>query len=164
MLKDLQIHICVQTFRKIKDLKHAYNCLITSPLQFIVMCHQLFGNGLNVNQLWLAFTKVPKCLTQKIKHSLQLGNPSFLKEISLKPVVHVQFKNYGGWFVPCRISVFSGRKREKAPRENPPNGDFRVFAWRLFASPDEGTPFPCVAFSPTICRIFPWRVRVRIRV
>jgi len=39
MLKDLQIHMCVQTFRKISDLKHmhACNCLITSPEQFIVI-------------------------------------------------------------------------------------------------------------------------------
>jgi len=35
---------------------------------------------------------------------------------------------YGGWFVPCRINVFSGRKREKSPRENPPNGDFGGFS------------------------------------
>ena len=34
---------------------------------------------------------------------------------------------YGGWFVPFRIIVFSGWKGEKAPRENPPNGDFFVF-------------------------------------
>ena len=31
---------------------------------------------------------------------------------------------YGGCFVPCRINVFSGRKREKSPRENPLNSDF----------------------------------------
>jgi len=43
--------------------------------------YQLFGNGLTVYQLWLAFTKVPKCLTKQLKYSLQLGNPSFLKEI-----------------------------------------------------------------------------------
>ena len=35
---------------------------------------------------------------------------------------------YGGWFVPCRISVFSGRKRESSPCENPPNGDFGGFS------------------------------------
>jgi len=28
--------------------------------------------------------------------------------------------------VPCRIIVFSGQNSEKAPRENPPNGDFFV--------------------------------------
>ena len=26
--------------------------------------------------------------------------------------------------MPCRINVFSGRKRERSPRENPQNGDF----------------------------------------
>jgi len=35
---------------------------------------------------------------------------------------------YGGWFVPCRVIVFSGRKGEKAPRENSPNVDFFVFS------------------------------------
>ena len=30
--------------------------------------------------------------------------------------------------MPCRISVFSGRKREKSPCENPPNGDFGGFS------------------------------------
>jgi len=39
---------------------------------------------------------------------------------------HYQF--YGGWFLPCRISVFSGRKRERSQRENPPNGDFGGFS------------------------------------
>jgi len=42
-----------------------------------------FCNGLTVYQLWLAFTKIPKCLTKQLKHSLQLGNPSFLKELLL---------------------------------------------------------------------------------
>ena len=36
--------------------------------------------------------------------------------------------HYGGWFVLCRIIVFSGRKGENAPRENPPNGGFFVFS------------------------------------
>jgi len=35
-------------------------------------------------------------------------------------------QTYGGWFVPFRIIVFSVQKGEKAPRENPPNGDFFV--------------------------------------
>ena len=35
---------------------------------------------------------------------------------------------YGGWFMPCRINVFSGRKRERSPRENPPKGDFVGFS------------------------------------
>jgi len=39
-----------------------------------------------------------------------------------------KLKNYGGWFVPFRLIVFSGRKSVKAPRENPPNGDFFVFS------------------------------------
>ena len=30
--------------------------------------------------------------------------------------------------MPCRINVFSGRKRERSPRENPPNGDFAGFS------------------------------------
>jgi len=30
--------------------------------------------------------------------------------------------------VPCRINVFSGQKRERSPRENPPNGDFGGFS------------------------------------
>jgi len=62
-----------------------------------------------------------------------------------------------GWFVLCRIIVFSGRKGEKAPRENPPNGDFFVFL------PGDLSPrhtkvrrFLCVAFSPPVCRIFAW--------
>ena len=28
----------------------------------------------------------------------------------------------------CRISVFTGRKRERSPRENPPNGDYGGFS------------------------------------
>jgi len=46
----------------------------------------------------------------------------------------------GGWFMPCRINVSSGRKRERSPRENPPKWWFcRVFAWRPFASPVKDT-------------------------
>ena len=30
--------------------------------------------------------------------------------------------------MPCRISGFSGRKRERSPRENPPNGDVGGFS------------------------------------
>jgi len=37
-------------------------------------------------------------------------------------------ESYGGWFVPCRINMFSGRKRERSPRENPPNGDLGGFS------------------------------------
>ena len=30
--------------------------------------------------------------------------------------------------MPCRINVFSGRKRERSPRENPPKGNFVGFS------------------------------------
>jgi len=30
--------------------------------------------------------------------------------------------------MPCRINVFSGQKRERSPRENPPKGDFVGFS------------------------------------
>ena len=30
--------------------------------------------------------------------------------------------------MPCRTNVFSGRKRERSPRENPTNGDFVGFS------------------------------------
>ena len=76
-------HVC-SNFQENKIFKtYACNCLITSPEQFIVMFYQLFGNGHTMYQMWLAFTKVPKCLTKFLKDSLQLGNPSFLKEILL---------------------------------------------------------------------------------
>jgi len=76
-------HLC-SDFQENKIFKtHACNCLIPSPEQFIVMCNQLFSNVLTVYQLWLAFTKDPKCLTKQLKHSLQLGNASFLKVILL---------------------------------------------------------------------------------
>ena len=39
---------------------------------------------------------------------------------------------YGGLFVPCRISVLLGRKREKAPRKNPPNVTFSCFRMATF--------------------------------
>jgi len=141
MLKDLQIHICVQTFRKITDLKHmilivllhhlssslwlvselrnekrnwvselipnyvfhciSLHCISNVDLRWVprcsenklelwkselctdvsVMCHQHFGNGLSVYQLWLAFTRFPNVSQKQLKQSLQLGNPSFLKEI-----------------------------------------------------------------------------------
>ena len=65
---------------------------------------------------------------------------------------------YGGWFVPCRIIVFSGRKGEKAPREHPPNGDFFVFSHGdLSPRHTKVRHFSCVAFSPPDCRIFAWR-------
>ena len=37
-------------------------------------------------------------------------------------------RTYDGWCMPCRINVFSGRKRERSPRENPPKGDFVGFS------------------------------------
>jgi len=86
---------------------------------------------------------------------------------------------YGGCFVPCRINVFSGRKREKSPRENPLNSDFggishgdlsprqakirqtvaenatrgmsRTFVWRGERSPCENTK------KVNIWRVFAWR-------
>ena len=77
MLKDLQIHICVQTFRKIKDLKHMLVIVLFLHLSSSLWCViNFFYNGLTVYQLWLAFPKVPKCLTKKLEHSLQLGNNS----------------------------------------------------------------------------------------
>jgi len=67
-------------------------------------------------------------------------------------------EEYGGWFVPCRIIVFSGRKGEKAPRKNPPNGDFFVFSHGdLSPRHTKVRHFSCVAFSPPVCRIFAWR-------
>ena len=80
LLKDLQIHICVQTFRKIKDFKYMLVIVLLPHLSSSLWCViNFFGNGLTVYQLWLAFTKVPKCLTKKLKVSLQLSNPSFSK-------------------------------------------------------------------------------------
>ena len=60
--------------------------------------------------------------------------------------------------MPCRISVFSGRKRERAPRENPPNGDFFVFSHGDFSPRHTKVrDIPRVAFSRTVCRVFAWR-------
>jgi len=81
--------------------------------------------------------------------------------------------------MPCRINVFSGRKGERSPRENPPKGDFvgfshgnlsprqakirqtvaenathemsRTFLWRGGRSPCENTK------KVTIWRVFAWR-------
>jgi len=65
---------------------------------------------------------------------------------------------YGGWFVPCRISVFLGRKREKAPRKTPPNGDFFVFSHGdLSPRHTKVRDILRVAFSPTDCGVFAWR-------
>jgi len=78
--------------------------------------------------------------------------------------------------VPCRIIVFSERKGDKAPRENPPNGDYFVFSHgdlsprhttlfmrRLFAS---CLSYYCLAGREvatrkpakiTMCLVFAWR-------
>ena len=53
-----------------------------------------------------------------------------------------------------------GRKRERLPRENPPNGDFFVFSHGdLSPRHTKLRDIPCVAFSATVCCIFAfWRV------
>ena len=61
MLKDLQIHICVQTFRKIKDLKHLLVIVLLPHLSSSLWC------VINFLVMDLLCTKVPKYLTQKIK-------------------------------------------------------------------------------------------------
>ena len=57
----------------------------------------------------------------------------------------------------CHV-VLSCFRGEKAPRENPPNGDLFVFSHGDL-SPRHTTVrhFSCVAFSPSVCRIFAWR-------
>jgi len=51
-----------------------------------------------------------------------------------------------------------GRKRERSPRENPPNVDFFVFLHGdLSPRHTKVRNIPCVAFSATVCRIFAWR-------
>jgi len=57
----------------------------------------------------------------------------------------------------CHV-VFSCFRGEKAQRENPPNGDFFVFSHGdLSPRHTKVRDIPCVAFSPTVCRIFAWR-------
>ena len=60
--------------------------------------------------------------------------------------------------MPCRIIVFSRRKGERSPRENPPNGHFFAFS-RGDLSPrhTKVRNFSCFAFSPPVCRVFAWR-------
>jgi len=54
--------------------------------------------------------------------------------------------------------VLSGRKREKAPRETPPKGNFFVFSHGdLSPRHTKVRDIPCVAFSATVCLIFAWR-------
>ena len=60
--------------------------------------------------------------------------------------------------MPCRIDVFSGRKRERSPCENPPNDDFVVFSHgALSPRHTKVRDILCVAFSATVCRVFAWR-------
>ena len=60
--------------------------------------------------------------------------------------------------MPFRIIVFSGRKGERAPRENPPNGHFFVFSHGdLSPRHTKVRHFSGFAFSPPVCRIFAWR-------
>jgi len=57
----------------------------------------------------------------------------------------------------CHV-VLSCFRGEKAPRENPPNGDFFVFSHGdLSLRHTKVQHFSCVAFSPPVCRIFAWR-------
>ena len=44
-------HLCSNFHEKKNSKTYACKCRITSPEQFIVMRHQLFGNGLTVHQL-----------------------------------------------------------------------------------------------------------------
>ena len=63
----------------------------------------------------------------------------------------------------CRIFAWRGESspreiREKAPRENPPNGDFFMFSHGdLSPRHTKVRDSPCVAFSATVCPIFAWR-------
>jgi len=58
--------------------------------------------------------------------------PSVQSPINLFIYLVTMSPMYGGWFVPFRIIVFSGQKGKKAPREDPPNGDFFVFCMATF--------------------------------
>ena len=60
--------------------------------------------------------------------------------------------------MPCRISVFSGQKREKAPRENPPTGDFFMFSHGdLTPRHQKNATFHALRSLASVCRIFAWR-------
>jgi len=53
------------------------------------------------------------------------------------------------------LSCFRG---EKAPRENPRNGDFFMFSHGdISPRHTKIRHFSCVAISPPVCRIFAWR-------
>jgi len=56
------------------------------------------------------------------------------------------------------LVVLSCFRSEKAPRENPPNGDFFVFSHGdLSPRHTKVRDIPFIAFSATVCRIFAWR-------
>ena len=60
--------------------------------------------------------------------------------------------------MPCRINVFSGRKRERSPRENSPNGNFGGFL-HGDRSPRQAKIRKTVAENAThgMSRTFVWR-------
>ena len=60
--------------------------------------------------------------------------------------------------MPCGINVFSGRKRERSPRKNPPKGDFVGFSHGDL-SPRQAKIRQRVAENAThgISRTFVWR-------
>jgi len=60
--------------------------------------------------------------------------------------------------MPCRINVFSGRKRERSPRENTPSGDFGGFS-RGDLSPRQAKIRQTGGKKATHenCRTFVWR-------
>jgi len=62
-------------------------------------------------------------------------------------------------FLPARQKYDKqGQKRERSPRENPPNGDFFVFSnGDLSPRHTKVRDIPRVAFLATVCRIFAWR-------
>jgi len=103
--------------------------------------------------------------------SLSVAQNVLLKPYSYRSCI------YGGWFVPCRIIVFSGRKG--ATRKPAKWWRFRVFAWRPFAPPHENTTLfmrrlfaSCLSYlclegrkvatrkpaKITIWRVFTWRL------
>jgi len=60
--------------------------------------------------------------------------------------------------MPCRMNVFSGRKRERSPRENPPKDDFVGFSHGDL-SPRQAKIRQTVAENATrgMSRTFVWR-------
>jgi len=68
-------------------------------------------------------------------------------------------EKYGGWFVPYRINVFSGQKRERSPRENLPNGYIGDFFLHGDLLPRQAKIRQTVAENAThgMSRTFLWR-------